>query len=152
MEIKIKAFDELTPRELYSILEARVRVFVVEQECAYQEVDNKDIHSHHVMMTNSVGELIGYTRLLPSGVAYDEPSIGRVLVDQSIRGTGLGKELMKASMKEMSDEWGVSSIRIQAQSYAKKFYEALGFIGFTDEYLEDDIPHVDMRWENKQES
>lgn len=138
-----KRFDELLLQELYSILRLRNEVFVVEQQCIFQDADNKDQHCHHLMgIINN--ELVAYTRLLPPGLAYEEASIGRVVNSPLVRNTGVGKELMRRSVIELYQLWGKQPIRIGAQLYLKKFYESFGFQQVSDIYLEDGIDHIEM--------
>ena len=140
---KCKAFDELSVHELYTILRLRTEVFVVEQNCVFQDMDNKDQVSYHVCgwLNN---ELIAYTRLVPAGVSYREASIGRVITAPSARRTGAGKELMQYSIKKLYELWGQRSIKLGAQLYLKKFYESFGFEQMSDIYIEDGIPHIEM--------
>ncbi|ADI00300.1 GNAT family N-acetyltransferase [Salisediminibacterium selenitireducens] len=145
MEWHCKAFQDLSAAELYRILDARVQVFVVEQNCPYPEIDGKDPESVHLYATEN-GEVVAYARLLPAGLSYTEPSIGRVLVKEELRKTGLGKTLMNRSMASMQELWEVDVIKIQAQDYARPFYASFGFEPISDVYPEDGIPHVDMLW------
>jgi len=138
-----KKFDDLTPHELYAILQLRNEVFVVEQNCVYQDADNKDRASHHLMAWKD-GILTGYTRLIPTGVAYDLPSIGRVVTSPKVRGDGTGKLLMQQSIEQLENLFGKSSIKLGAQLYLKKFYESFGFQKSSDVYLEDGIEHIEM--------
>lgn len=138
-----KPFDELTSRELYGLLQLRAAVFVVEQASIYQDVDGKDLNALHVMGADN-GRLIAYTRLLPPGISYKEPSIGRVVVASSHRAYGLGRELMKRSIEASYRHFGKNTIRISAQLYLKKFYGSLGFDTVSDVYDEDGIPHIEM--------
>ena len=138
-----KAFDSLTPFELYSVLQLRNEVFVVEQNCVYQDCDDKDQLSYHFMGWKQ-NKLVAYTRLLPTELAYEEISIGRVVTSPSIRGTKIGKELMRRSIDKLHKLFGKSPIRIGAQLYLKRFYEALGFIQNSNIYLEDGIEHIIM--------
>jgi len=140
-----KKFDELTPQELYAILRLRNEVFVVEQNCVFQDADNKDEPSHHLMGWNSEG-LVAYARLIPPGIAYKLPSIGRVVTSPKQRGTGLGKILMQRSIEEMEKLFEKSSIQLGAQLYLKNFYESFGFKQTSDIYLEDGIKHIEMIW------
>ena len=138
-------FDELSPQTLYEILALRQEVFVVEQNCPYQDCDGKDLQSWHLMGRNASGQLICYTRLLPKGLAYPEyVSIGRVVSAPSARGTGAGKILMQESIRMCRQLFGNQSIKIGAQSYLLKFYEGFGFQSTGAEYLEDGIPHTKM--------
>lgn len=139
----IKHFKELTPAELYSIIRLRNEVFVVEQNCAYQDADNKDIYCYHqaLYLDNT---LVAYARLVPPGLSYEEMSIGRVVTSSIVRGKGAGKILMEAAIKNCYKVFGKGSIRISAQLYAKPFYTALGFIETGDVYDEDNIEHIEM--------
>ena len=138
-----KAFNSLTPVELYSILQLRNEVFVVEQNCVYQDCDDKDRQSHHFMGWQQ-NKLVAYTRLLPPGIAFEEISIGRVVTSPSIRGNKIGRELMIRSIEKLHELFGKSKIKIGAQLYLKSFYESLGFTKCSDVYLEDDIEHIKM--------
>jgi ElaA protein len=138
-----KKFDELTPRELYAILQLRNEVFVVEQNCIFQDADNKDQPSYHFMMWDD-DLLAGYTRLVPAGIAYEFPSIGRVVTSPKRRGSGVGKLLMEKSIEETEKLFGKTPIRLGAQLYLKKFYESFGFKQSGDVYDEDGIDHIEM--------
>ncbi|GAC1451125.1 MAG: GNAT family N-acetyltransferase [Chitinophagaceae bacterium] len=138
-----KPFNELTPSELYAILQLRNEVFVVEQNCVFQDADNKDQASHHLMgWQQSV--LMAYTRLVPPGTAYAEPSIGRVVTNITGRGSGIGRQLMLQSITECRKLFGNRTIRIGAQLYLEKFYRSLGFVPEGGMYPEDGIPHIQM--------
>jgi len=138
-----KKFDDLSPQELYTIMQLRNEVFVVEQNCVYQDADNKDPHCYHLMgLLNN--KLIAYTRLLPPGLAYTEASIGRVVSSPSARGGGVGRELMEKSIEQVSQLFGTFSIKIGAQLYLHNFYTSLGFQQTSTVYLEDNIEHVEM--------
>ena len=138
-----KAFNALTPHELYSILQLRNEVFIVEQSCPYPDCDNKDQQSYHFMGWEQ-DKLVAYTRLLPPGLAYDEASIGRVVTSPSIRRSKIGRELMQRSIDKLDELFGKSAIKIGAQLYLKSFYESLGFTQCSDVYLEDGIEHIKM--------
>ena len=138
-----KTFNSLTTDELYSILQVRNEVFVVEQNCVYQDCDDKDRFCYHFMGWQQ-NKLVAYTRLIPPGVAYEEISIGRVVTSPSIRGTKVGRELMLQSMEKLHELFGKSKIKIGAQLYLKNFYESLGFIQSSTTYLEDGIEHILM--------
>ena len=142
MSWELKRFDDLTNKELYDVLRLRVDVFVVEQNCPYPEIDGKDPQSLHLMYWEN-GDLVAYARILPPGLSYDEASIGRVIVAESHRGTGLGYELLDRSIKASLAEYN-QPIKIGAQAYLEKYYGAAGFVTVSDVYLEDDIPHIDM--------
>lgn len=139
----LKKFDELTLDELYAILRLRNEVFVVEQNCIYQDLDDKDKDAWHLMCWHD-DKLVAYTRLIPAGISYSEPAIGRVVTSPSVRNTGLGRELMQRSIEYCEKLFGKTSITLGAQLYLKNFYESLGFEVSSDEYLEDGIPHLDM--------
>lgn len=135
----IKDWDSLSKEELYSILRIRQEVFVVEQHCPYLDLDDHDQSSYHLIMTDDEG-IIAYTRLLPPGQIYEEPSIGRVITAERARRQGIGRQAMDASMKFVVENWG-KPIRIMAQSYLLKFYESYGFVKEGEEFLEDRLPH-----------
>ncbi|MFI8575302.1 GNAT family N-acetyltransferase [Rossellomorea aquimaris] len=143
MNWKIKSFNELSTHELYRILQVRTQVFVVEQHCPYLEVDGKDVHSYHLYKEEN-GEMVAYARLLPAGVSYKEPSIGRVLVKEGYRGKGLASELVRRGLDFIHDELGERTVKIQAQEYLREFYGSFGFRAITETYLDDGIPHIDM--------
>ena len=139
----LKKFDELTPYQLYAVLQLRIEIFVVEQNCVYQDVDDKDQNAHHLMGFYE-NKLVAYTRLISPGEMYNEASIGRVITSRSVRGTGTGKELMKQSIDAVYDLFGKQPIKIGAQLYLKKFYNSFGFEQVSDVYLEDGIEHIYM--------
>lgn len=139
----LKKFDALTPLELYSILQLRNEVFVVEQNCVFQDADNKDQLSYHLMGWNNE-VLIAYARIIPAGVAYNLPSIGRVVTSPRVRRNGTGKILMKESIVAIEKLFGNVSIQLGAQLYLKKFYESFGFVQSSDIYPEDGIEHIEM--------
>ncbi len=143
MQWEIKAFDQLSLQELYTIFTLRTNVFVVEQACPYPELDGKDPNCLHLLGTIN-GELVAYLRILPAGLRYDEVSIGRVVVKPSHRGKGLGRLMMEQAIHCITNEWKESQIKIGAQAYLEKFYQSLGFEPVSEVYLEDDIPHLDM--------
>ena len=143
MEWSLKKFHELTLDELYAILQLRSKVFIVEQSCIYNDVDGKDQLAWHLAGTED-GNLIAYARMLPPGVVYTGPAIGRVVTSPSQRSSGIGRELMTRSIEHCENLFGYSSITLSAQAYLKKFYESLGFFATGDEYLDDGIPHIEM--------
>ena len=143
MKWVLKKFRELTLDELYSILELRSKVFIVEQNCIYNDPDGKDQVAWHVIGTEE-DQLIAYSRILPPGVVYTDPAIGRVVTSPLKRKAGLGRELMNRSVKHCEDLFGKTSITLSAQAYLKEFYESLGFSAIGDEYLDDGIPHIKM--------
>ncbi len=141
---ELKTFDELTPYQLYAILQLRSEVFVVEQNCPYLDEDGKDLKSWHLMGWNEDNILVAYTRILKAGDSFAEASIGRVVSSPKVRGTGIGKILMQKSIEQLYGLFGQVPIRIGAQRYLEKFYESLGFVIAGEPYLEDDIPHIEM--------
>jgi ElaA protein len=143
MQVSIKTFDELTIHELYQILRLRSEVFVVEQDCVYQDVDNKDQKALHIMGMKD-GQVVAYTRVFKPGDYFDNVSIGRVVVSQEQRQYGLGKQIMLASLAAIDQRFPRKPIEISAQSYLLKFYTDLGFRVIGEEYLEDGIPHRRM--------
>jgi ElaA protein len=144
MQWIVKTFEELTTTELYTILRLRCEVFVVEQECAFQEMDNYDQQAVHLMGYDADQELVAYTRLFKPGITYDLASIGRVVTSKKVRGTGAGKELMQKSIAMVEELFGKGPIKIGAQQYLLKFYTSLGFVQSSEMYLEDNIPHIKM--------
>lgn len=135
-------FAELSPADLYAILRLRSEVFVVEQNCVFLDLDNKDQYAVHVMLENP--GLIASARLLPPGISYPERSIGRIVTHPSVRGTGAGKILMERSLEELFRQFGIGPVRIGAQLYARKFYERFGFVQSSNVYDEDGIDHIEM--------
>jgi len=140
----LKKFSELTTDEFHDILQLRINTFVVEQDCPYSELDGKDRKAYHYFAKTDDGQIAAYTRIFKPGDYYEEPSIGRVVVNPEFRGEGLGYELMKGSVASIEELFGERNIKIGAQKYLKDFYESLGFKKLGDEYLEDGIPHVYM--------
>ena len=143
MDFKIKSFKELSTDELYAILQLRSEVFVVEQDCVYQDIDFKDQKALHVFGHKN-DKIVAYTRIFKPGDYFDNASIGRVVVAATERKYGYGHDLMKASIKAIKDHFKVDKITISAQKYLKKFYESHQFIQIDEEYLEDGIPHIKM--------
>lgn len=143
MQVLVKNFEELSTAELYQILRLRSEVFVVEQDCVYQDLDNKDQKALHVVGFKN-GNVVAYTRIFKSGDYFEHASIGRVVVAMDQRKYGFGKDIMKASISVIEKRFPETPIEISAQSYLIKFYSELGFVPFGDEYLEDGIPHTRM--------
>lgn len=143
METIIKKFEELTVKELYDILKLRVDVFVVEQNCPYPEIDGKDLTSIHVIMRDENG-IQAYLRVLQPGVSFEESSIGRVITSPAMRRTGLGTKLLQEGIRIAREQMDTPGIRIEAQLYARSFYEKQGFVQSSEEFLEDGIPHIEM--------
>jgi ElaA protein len=139
----LKPFSELTPKELYSILQLRNEVFIVEQNCPYLDLDNKDLKSWHLMGIDE-DKLMAYSRLLAPGISYSESSIGRIVSSPSVRKTGMGKKLVEESINQIKNLFNTDTIRIGAQLYLKSFYESFRFVQDGEIYLEDNIPHIIM--------
>ncbi|OEF95707.1 GNAT family N-acetyltransferase [Desulfuribacillus alkaliarsenatis] len=139
----IKAFNELEVEELYDIITQRNDVFIMEQNCIYQDCDGKDKKSYHLYLEHA-GEIIAYIRIVNKGVSYEEVSLGRVLVNRKHRGQEYGKDLMTKAIEFVEQTMGECAIRISAQSYLIRFYESFGFKVVSDEYMEDGIPHTEM--------
>lgn len=141
MEITVKKFQELTPDELYEILQIRAAVFVVEQNCAYQDLDGVDKDAYHVLLRKN-GETVGYLRVVDKGKRLDEVSVGRVISLK--RRQGVGSALMRAGLAVAKEKFNADKVMVGAQVYAVPFYESVGFRVISGEYLEDGIPHVYM--------
>ena len=139
----IKPFEQLTPDEVYAILRLRNEVFVVEQNCVFQDADNKDQSCFHLQLYKQK-ELIAYARLVPAGVTFTEISIGRIVTSPEVRGTGMGKILMQHALEQSFKLFGDGPIRIGAQLYAIGFYESFGFEAAGRIYDEDGIDHIEM--------
>ena len=143
MEIITKTFEELSIYELHDLLLLRSEVFVVEQDCVYQDVDGKDPKALHVLgLVNN--KIVAYTRCFAPGIYFEEASIGRVVVDMDHRKFKLGHEIMKASMEAIKKYYNTENVKLSAQEYLQKFYETLGFHQTGRGYLEDGIPHIAM--------
>lgn len=140
---RLKAFSELSNYELYEVLKLRSKVFVVEQNCVFLDMDDKDTKCLH-LMGFADSALVAYSRLVPAGVSYKEMSIGRVVTDPDYRAKGMGIELMELSVEKAIEAYGTRPIRIGAQLYLKAFYERFGFNINSAEYIEDGIPHIEM--------
>ncbi|MDO6595829.1 GNAT family N-acetyltransferase [Oceanihabitans sp. 2_MG-2023] len=143
LEIKTKTFQELTTQELYNILQLRSEVFVVEQDCVYQDLDGKDEKALHVIGFKA-DKIVAYTRIFRPGLYFEASSIGRVVVAQNQRKHKYGFTIMEASIDAIKQHYNETIIKISAQCYLKKFYNSLGFKEIGAEYLEDGIPHIAM--------
>ena len=143
LEIVVKEFSELNTIELYGLLQLRSQIFVVEQNCVYQDLDGKDIKALHVVGFKKE-KVVAYTRIFKPGDYFDHASIGRVTVAADQRSYGYGKDIMKASIAAVQNNFNTAQIKISAQTYLLKFYEELGFKSIGDTYLEDGIPHIAM--------
>lgn len=148
LNIKVKTFSQLTTKELYDLLQLRSEVFVVEQDCVYQDIDGKDQKALHVLgFKDEV--LVGYTRIFKPGDYFELASIGRVVVKENERKHKYGYDIMDASIKTIKDVFNTTDIKISAQCYLKRFYNNLQFFEVGEQYLEDGIPHIAMVYENK---
>jgi ElaA protein len=143
LDIQTKTFEQLNTKELYDLLQLRSEVFVVEQDCVYQDIDGKDKKAFHVLGYKNKN-LVAYTRIFKPGDYFKEASIGRVVVKEAQRQYGYGYDIMSASIEAIQKYFKTSEIRISAQTYLKRFYNNLGFKEVGEEYLEDGIPHVNM--------
>ena len=138
-------FDELGVRGLYDILTLRCRVFILEQG-PYLDTDGADLHSWHLQGRDDAGVLQAYLRGVDPGIKYAEPSIGRVITAPEVRGSGLGRVLMREGLARCAATWPGQALRISAQARLRRFYAELGFEAVSDEYIEDTIPHLQMLW------
>lgn len=145
MELVIKHFNELTNSELYDILKVRVDVFVVEQECPYPEIDGKDNNAYHIFLRDENG-IAAYLRVLKNGVSFPEPALGRILTTR--RGEGLGARIVHEGIAFAKEKLHADKIRIEAQLYARGFYEKLGFRQCSEPFMDDGIEHIEMILEN----
>ncbi|MCL2368173.1 MAG: GNAT family N-acetyltransferase [Oscillospiraceae bacterium] len=143
MQYSIKQFEALTNSELYQLLKLRQAVFIIEQSCIYPDIDDRDQAAHHLIAFDG-GELVGCLRILARGVAFEEASIGRVVVSANNRRRGVAEEMLRQALAFIRRELKEKHVKISAQTQALPLYENLGFKTVGAEYLEDDIPHVDM--------
>ncbi len=139
-----KPFDALTLAELYALLQLRSEVFVVEQTCAFQDIDGHDPAALHLLGHTDAGDLAAYARLFDAGRSYAQVSIGRVVTAPRYRGQGLGQQLLGRALVQCAARFGPQPIKIGAQLYMKAFYESFGFVQQGEGYLEDGIPHLYM--------
>lgn len=137
------SFEELSPAQLYDLLKLRSEVFVVEQQCIFLDMDDKDSHCYHLMGWQA-DKLVAYTRLVPPGISYEQASIGRVVTSPAVRRTGIGRELMERSIEAAKKLFKANILVIGAQLYLEKFYGSLGFYKSSEVYLEDGIEHIEM--------
>ena len=144
LQFKIKRFYELSTTELYSMLQLRAEVFIVEQNCVYQDIDGKDSKALHVL-GESDGRIVAYARLFKPGDYFENASIGRVVVANDCRDRKWGHDLMREAIAAIQSHFGQNQITISAQQYLKNFYESHGFVQTSEMYLEDDIPHIEMK-------
>lgn len=144
LDWQIKHYTDLSLNEFHDIVALRLEAFVVEQNCAYLDLDGKDKKSYHLICRNGKGDVVATARILPPGLAYKDAAIGRVVIDEEIRGHGIGHDLMDRCIQFASKEFGGSPIIISAQKHLEKYYQHHGFVSTGSEYLEDNIPHVEM--------
>ena len=143
LKIEAKKFSELSLTELYDILQLRSEVFVVEQDCVYQDIDGKDAEALHIIGSKN-GKIVAYTRCFKPGYYFEEAAIGRVIVKQSERKFGYGHIIMIASAEAIEKYYQTTNIKLSAQQYLLKFYESHGYHSIGEGYLEDGIPHIGM--------
>lgn len=143
MQEEILQFNQLNLDQLYAVLHLRSEVFVVEQNCVYQDIDHVDQSAEHVLLTKD-GVLAAYARILPPNTYFKALSIGRVIVKKKFRGQALGHQLMKLCIAHCKSKYPNEAIKISAQQYLIKFYESHQFKIFGEGYLEDGIPHIAM--------
>lgn len=146
---QIKPYNEFNTNEFHDIIALRLKAFVVEQNCCYLDLDGKDKKCYHLICRDGQGKVVATARILHPGASYPEVSIGRVVIDQTIRGNGVGHELMKHCMSYILDEFGDVAIRISAQKHLEGYYGKHNFQSSGKEYLEDNIPHVEMLYTPK---
>lgn len=144
LQWRFTSFDELTVREVHDLYQARVGVFVVEQNCPFQDLDGLDPGCWHLLGRDRDGPLLAYCRLVPPGLKYEEPSIGRVLTTKAARGSGAGRELMARAVAHAELLWPGRALRIGAQMYLERFYGGFGFAKSSEPYDEDGIVHIEM--------
>jgi ElaA protein len=142
---KFVAFDELTLRELYDLLQLRTEVFTVEQNCVFQDIDGADDQAMHLLGTQN-SQLLAYARCFPAGIKFAEASIGRVVTRSLARGSGLGHLLIQQAVSSVCGLWGPQPIRIGAQARLKAYYSGHGFVDVGVPYIEDGIDHLEMVW------
>ena len=144
MQLLVKHFTELSAAELYAILRARQDVFVVEQNCPFEEIDGKDLDAYHLWFEEN-GEILAYARVLDRGVSFETPAVGRVISIR--RREGLGSRILSEGIRIAREKYSAEAVMLEAQVYARKLYEKQGFVQVSEEFLEDGIPHIIMRLE-----
>jgi ElaA protein len=144
LDWQIKPYSDLNLNEFHDIIRLRLKAFVVEQNCSYLDLDGKDKKCYHLICRDGVGKVVATSRILHPGTSYPEVSIGRVVIDESIRGNGIGHELMKKCLNFANEEFGAVPVKISAQLHLENYYTKHGFIVTGKSYLEDNIPHVEM--------
>jgi ElaA protein len=143
---QLRPFDALTTRQLHDLLQLRSAVFVVEQACAFQDIDGADLQALHLLGTQD-GQLLAYARCFAPGIKFAEASIGRVVTDPAQRGTGLGHALIRQALQAVAGQWGEHPVRIGAQARLQAFYAGHGFVDVNRPYVEDGIDHIEMVWD-----
>jgi ElaA protein len=143
MDFQVKTFNQLSAEQVYQILRLRSEVFVVEQECAYQDIDDKDQKALHIFAENE-SKIIAYARAFDVGIYHEKASLGRFIIKETHRGKNLGHKLVEASLQAVYQNYGKQKIHISAQQHLTKFYEKHGFKTVGEGYLEDGIPHIGM--------
>lgn len=144
LDWQFKPYKELTLNEFHDIIALRLKTFVVEQNCTYLDLDGKDKKAYHLIVRDGKGDVIATARILHPGASYPEVAIGRVVLTADSRGNGIGIELMERCVQFVFEEFGKVPIRISAQKHLEQFYTKFGFESTGTEYLEDEIPHVEM--------
>jgi ElaA protein len=144
LDWQVKHYRDLSLNEFHDIIALRLEAFVVEQNCAYLDLDGKDKKCYHLICRNGKGDVVATARILPPGVSYEDVAIGRVVIEEELRGQGVGHELMDRCIKFSDLEFGNAPIRISAQKHLENYYSQHDFKSTGNEYLEDGIPHVEM--------
>ncbi len=144
LNFQCKHFNELSVIEFHDIVSVRLKTFVVEQNCVYQDLDGKDKKCYHLICRDGMGNIVATARILPPGISYGEVSIGRVVLQEELRGNGQGHELMNKCMEFCEKEFGRVPVRISAQKHLERFYNGHLFFSTGKDYEEDGIPHVEM--------
>ena len=138
----IKTFHELDKEELYKLIQLRIEVFVVEQDCPYQDLDNLDIQGRHIWIEEE-GTILSYLRLNPPGIRFNEPSLGRIVTKDTVRSRGLAEIIINKALEIIDNDYRMPT-RISAQTYLEDYYSRFGFVKCSEEYMEDNIPHIEM--------
>lgn len=141
--IHYSSFNEFTPHHLYNVLKLRQEIFIIEQECIYNDIDGLDDKSEHLLLLEQDESLVGYLRIVPAGIKFDECSLGRIVINQKHRGRGIGKKLVQRGI-EIVYKSDFRTIRIEAQAHLEKFYKSIGFQTVSNIYSVDEIPHLQM--------
>ncbi|MEG0771416.1 MAG: GNAT family N-acetyltransferase [Clostridia bacterium] len=149
MKMNIKRFEDLTVDELYDIIKLRLEVFSVEQNCVYNDLDNNDKKAYHIYCTNDAGDIIATMRIADPHTRFEEVSVGRIVVKKECRKEGIAGRMINFAILFIKEVYTTKKIMISAQSRLLSFYESLGFVKNSSEYMEDDIPHIEMFYEIK---